>query len=97
MIELSEICANIALMLFWITLFIEGFAVGSNKWGISKWGFIPLLMGWFFLFIPQPGILGVLRAATLSNWAIVIAFIVPFVVSAWGLGYLLGRLFWRWK
>ena len=90
--EVFEICANI---MFWITLFIDGFAVGSNKMGISKWAFVPLLIGCVFLFILQLDILGILRAATLSNWAIAIAFVVPFAASALGLGYLLGRLFWR--
>jgi hypothetical protein len=92
MMDSSWVCTIIALAMFWVCLYLDGFAVGSDRLRIFKWAFISLVLGWLFIFVSRPDIFNSFAAMTVSDWGMAIVVVIPFVTSALGVGYLGGRL-----
>jgi hypothetical protein len=95
MMEINLILGIMANISFWVCVFMAGCTLGSGRSYISSLIFIPLIVGWVFLFASSSNIIDGFTSAIVSEWYVYFVFAIIFLITSLGSGYLCGRFFRR--
>lgn len=99
MIELSMYCILGAEVAWWLSMFLQAFALGSGRDRIFKWGWLCLLIGWVIAVsscTPTGVIEELHREITTWDWMYGGTSLTLFFGSSLGSGYLCGWLL-KWR